>query len=75
MLLYFWENLGYLWDEDSFDNLFELLAKKGLNEFLPIIFRSRTLVTIFEAMSYSYRFVFVEHILHFKKELIDDLSQ
>jgi hypothetical protein len=74
MLLYFWEELAFLWDEDSFDNLFEILAKKGLNEYLPIIFRSRTLNTIFEAMSYSYRFEFIEHILHVKKELIDDLN-
>jgi hypothetical protein len=28
MFHYFWEELGYLWDEDTFDNLFKLLAKR-----------------------------------------------
>lgn len=28
MFEYFWEDLGYLWDEDTFDNLFKLLAKR-----------------------------------------------
>jgi hypothetical protein len=28
MFNYFWEELGFLWDEDTFDNLFKLLAKR-----------------------------------------------
>ena len=75
MFMFFWEELGYLWDEDTFENIFELLAKKELIDYLPLIFRSRTLVTIFEAMSYSYRFQFIENILKTKKDLLDDFNQ
>lgn len=42
MFLYFLEELSFLWDEDIFDNLFELLAKKELNDYVPLLFRSRT---------------------------------
>jgi hypothetical protein len=42
MFIYFWDELGFLWSEDTLDNLFKLLAKKELVDYLPILFRSRT---------------------------------
>ena len=53
MFNYFWDELGgLLWNEDAFDNMFKLLAKRELTELVSMIFRSRTTTTIFEAMSY-----------------------
>ena len=35
MFKYFWEDIGgWLWNEDTFENLFELLAKKDLVDYL-----------------------------------------
>ena len=35
MFRYFWEDMGsYLWNEDTFDILFKLLAKKDLVDYL-----------------------------------------
>lgn len=63
MFSYFWEELGYLWNEDTFDNLFKLMAKRDLPDYLNMLFDSRTAKAIFDAMSYQYRFSFIEHIL------------
>lgn len=63
MFMYFWEELGYLWSEDTFDNLFKLLAKSDLPDYLGMLFESKTTKAIFEAMSYQYKFSFIEHIL------------
>lgn len=63
MFMYFWEELGFLWGEDTLENLFKILAKKDLTDYLSLLFRSRTAHTIFEAMSYHYRFTFIEHLL------------
>jgi hypothetical protein len=64
MFKFFWEDLGgFLWNEDVFDTLFKLLAKKELVDYLPFLFRSSTTHTIFTAMSYQYRFSFIEHLL------------
>ena len=74
MFVYFLEDLGFLWDEDTFDNLFETLTKRELNEYLPLVFKSRTVQTIFYAMSYQYRFCYIEHILSAKKDLLDEIN-
>jgi len=42
MFQYFWEDMSYLWSEDTFDNLFKLLAKKELSDYLSFIFKSKT---------------------------------
>jgi hypothetical protein len=53
MFKYFWEELGgALWNENSFDSLFKLLAKRDLAKFLPSIFKSQTTLNIFYGMSY-----------------------
>lgn len=64
MFKYFLDDLdGSLWNEETLENLFELLAKKDQTEFLGSVFSSKTTHTIFEAMSYQYRFSFIQHLL------------
>lgn len=75
MFRFFWEDLKYLWNEDTFDNLFKLLAKKELVDYLQLMFRSRTAISIFEAMSYQYKFHFIEHLLQTKHDLIEEINQ
>lgn len=74
MFTYFWEELGFLWNEDTFDNLFKLLAKKDVPEYLGVVFRSRTLHSIFDAMSYQYRFSFIQHVLQTRKDLLEEIN-
>ena len=75
MFNYFWDELGgLLWNEDAFDNMFKLLAKRELTELVSMIFRSRTTTTIFEAMSYQYRFAFLDHLLQSRHDLLDELG-
>ena len=40
-----------------------------------MLFKARTTQTIFEAMSYSYRFAFIEHLLSTKHDLIEEINQ
>jgi hypothetical protein len=73
---YFWKDIGgWLWNEDTLENVFELLAQRGLDDYLQIFFRSRTTQTIFEGMSYQYRFSFIERLLSIKQDLLDELNQ
>lgn len=75
MFKYFWEDIGgWLWNEDTFENLFKLLAKKDLVDYLSFLFKSRTTQAIFEAMSYQYRFSFVEHLLSTKHDLLEEIN-
>ncbi|CDW84307.1 UNKNOWN [Stylonychia lemnae] len=74
MFQYFWNDLGFLWDEDAFDNIFKLIAKKDFSEYLPIIFETQTLQTIFAAMSYQYKFTFMQHILQLKREFLEEIN-
>jgi len=69
---HFWEQLGYLWNEDILELLFRLLAKKDLSEHVPRLFKSRTTHAIFDAMSYMYRFQFVEGFLNAHDELVKE---
>ena len=38
MFQYFWSDLGYLWNEDTFENLFKLLAKKDQSDYIDLLF-------------------------------------
>jgi hypothetical protein len=70
MFSYFWEEIGgYLWNEEALESLIKLLARRELSELLPQVFASRTAHAIFAAMSYSYRYTFIEHLLQVKEEL------
>jgi hypothetical protein len=74
MFRYFWEELGgYLWSEDSFECLFKLMARRELTDMVPMVFSSRTTRTIFEAMSFQYRFSFIEHLLGVRNDLQEDI--
>ena len=42
LFTYFWEDLSYLWNEDTFDILFKLLAKKDCSDYVTFLFRSKT---------------------------------
>ena len=75
MLEFFWEELGYLWNEDTFESLFKLMARKDYSEYITFLFSSRTLHELFASMSFSYRFCFLEHILEAKADLLSELSQ
>lgn len=74
MFNFFWLDLGYLWDEETFENLFSLIAKRDMPDYITLLFDSKTSHTIFEAMSYQYRFSFVEHLLHTKSDLLEEIK-
>lgn len=40
MFKYFWNDLSYLWDEDTFENVFKLLSKRDLADYLGMVFES-----------------------------------
>jgi hypothetical protein len=52
MFKYFWDELNYLWNEESLDNIFKVLVKKDVVDFMQLLFKSKTTHSIFEAMSY-----------------------
>jgi hypothetical protein len=75
MFGYFWDDLGgFLWNEDSFEALLKLVIKRELLDLIPILFRSRTTHSIFAAMSYHYRFSFIEHLLQLRNDTLDELQ-
>lgn len=75
MFRYFWEELGgYLWNEDSFECLFKLLARRELTDMVPLVFQSKTTKTIFSGMSYQYRLSFIEHLLNIKHDMMDEIQ-
>lgn len=40
MFSYFWNDLNYLWDEETFENVFKYIAKRDLTDYLSMIFES-----------------------------------
>ena len=76
MFNYFWNEQRQLqWTEDSFDGLFKLLAKREASHFITPLFRSQTTLSLFLAMSFSYRFAFMERILSTQGEILDEINQ
>jgi hypothetical protein len=74
MFEFFWEELGgSLWNENSFDSLFKLLAKRDLAKFLKSLFKSQTTLAIFYGMSHQYRYTFIDNILNTKQIMLDEL--
>ena len=75
MFDYFWTHQKKLnWTEDAFETLFTLLAKREASHIIQLLFRSRTTHSMFQAMTYSYRDVFMERILSIEDELLDELA-
>ncbi len=75
MYKYFWEDLGgYLWNEDSFESIFKLVLRREISDVIPILFNSQTTHSIFFAMSYHYRFSFIEHLLQLRHDIIDEIT-
>ena len=75
MFEYFWcEQRRLNWTEDSFEMLFTLLAKREASQMIPTLLRSQTTHSLFEAMTYSYRDIFMERILSIEEELLDELT-
>lgn len=64
MFKYFWDQLAYVYcTEDTFENLFRLLAKREQTEMVSYFLKSRSTKTLFLSMSYSYRTEFIDHAL------------
>ena len=64
MFEYFWTTQKQLnWNEDTFETLFTLLAKREASHFISMLLRSATTHCLFLAMSYSYKDLFIERIL------------
>ncbi len=64
MFKYFWEELAYVYcTEDTFENLFRLLAMKEKSELVSFFIKSKSSKTLFMSMSHSYRSEFIDHIL------------
>mmetsp|Transcript_3440 Transcript_3440/g.5843 ORF Transcript_3440/g.5843 Transcript_3440/m.5843 type:complete len:184 (-) Transcript_3440:756-1307(-) len=64
MFRFFWEQLNYVYcKEDTFENLFRLLAKKDKSEFVQCLVESKQTKCLFQSMSYSYRSEFIDNLL------------
>ena len=74
MFQYFWEDLSFLWKEETFDSLFKLLAKRDVGDYLSFLYKSKTTHAIFDALSYQYKFSFIEHILQTKHDILDEIT-
>lgn len=72
MFRYFWEGNGHLWTEDALECVLKLLARREQADLVPLLFESRTTQTIFAAMSYQYRFSFVEHLLQVRHDILEE---
>lgn len=72
MFRYFWDSNGHLWNEDALESVLKLLARRELPDLVPLLFESRTTQTILEAMSYQYRFSFVEHLLQIRNDILEE---
>jgi|LauGreDrversion4_2_1035121.scaffolds.fasta_scaffold132824_5 hypothetical protein len=72
MFRYFWDGNSYLWNEDSLESLIKVLARRELPDLVPLLFESRTTQTILEAMSYQYRFSFIEHLLQIRNDILEE---
>ena len=76
MFDYFWSKQKQLnWNEDSFETLFTLLAKREASHSIPMLMRSETTHALFRAMSYSYKDQFIERLLVIQDELLDEITQ
>ena len=76
MFNYFWNEQRQLqWTEDSFDGLFKLIAKREASHFITPLLQSQTTLSLFLAMSFSYRFTFMERILATQGEILDEINQ
>ena len=75
MFRYFWDANGHLWNEDALESLLKLLARRELPDLVPLLFESRTTQTILEAMSYQYRFSFVEHLLQIRHDILEETGE
>ena len=76
MFEYFWNTQSKLnWNEDTFETLFTLVAKREASQIIPIMLRSATTHSLFLAMTYSYRDIFIERILAIEDELLDEITQ
>lgn len=76
MFQYFWDELAYVYaNEDCFESLFRLLAKREQSDMMNFFLRSRATRTLFLSMSFSYRAEFVDHILDIKGEILKELTQ
>ena len=62
------------WNEDTFETLFTLLAKREASHAIPCLFRSSTTHAMFLAMSYSYKDMFIERLLAIQDELLDEIT-
>ena len=57
---YFWEHERSMqWNEDTFESLFKLMAKREASHLLTNFIKSRTTLAIFSGMSYTYRGTFI----------------
>lgn len=75
MFKYFWEDLGgFLWNEEQFECLLKLICRRELTDLVQLIFRSRTTHAIFEAMSFQYKYSFIEHILSIRNDMLEDIA-
>lgn len=76
MFKYFWDELAYVYcSEETFDNLFRLLAKREQTEIVSYFLESKATKTLFFSMSYAYRSEFIEHVLQIKGEILNELNQ
>lgn len=76
MFKYFWEELGYVYsNEETFESLFRLLARREQSEMVGFFLKSRATKTFFLSMSYAYRTEFLDHVLQIKGDILKELNQ
>jgi hypothetical protein len=75
MFEYFWTEQRQLkWNEDSFESLFRLLAKREASHLLSSFLNSRTTLAIFFGMSYAHRGKIMETLLAIQDEILDEIN-
>ena len=75
MFDYFWNEQGKLnWNEDTFETLFNQVAKREASHIIPIMLRSKTTHSLYLAMTYSYRDIFIERLLAIEDELLGEIT-
>lgn len=76
MFKFFWEELAYVYNnEETFESLFRLLAKREQSEMVGFFLKSKSTKTFFLSMSYAYRTEFLDHVLQIKGDMLKELNQ
>ena len=73
MFRFFWEVEGSYTTEEVLESLFRLMARREQSQWLSHFISSNAAYSVFNAMSYSYRVEFLDHLLQVKQDVLNEL--